>query len=304
MKKIYVLITTLLVSTICFGAAGFKLNNTITDSTFIIKAKNMEITVSAAVGARILSLKLDGKEMLTGSEVHPKFYGSTLWLSPEGKWKGQGILDDKGYRIDKATATNLRLTSQNDTLRGFSFIKEFTASPKDTSIIIKYTITNIAKDMQSVSPWEVTRVHTGGIAFYPKDEYPELKTSTLKHQDIDGVVWYPFDSSNNAAHKLYLFGEEGWIAYVYKGTLFIKQFPILKQNETAPGEVNTEIYVNKPNTYMEIENQGSFKELQHGQSLNYQVKWYVRQIPASLTAEVGNQALVNYVRSVLKIKKK
>ena len=272
------------------------------DSTYTIKASNITMVINAAVGGRIVSLKIDGEELLTDKNIHPKFYGSTLWLSPEGKWKGQGILDDGLYKVDDFNGKILHLSSAMDTLRGFSFTKRFKAVPKDTAITIHYTITNIADKMQEVSAWEVTRVHTGGIAFYPKGATSALPKTDLPVKEVDDIIWYPYDSSKVNHQKLYWFGAEGWEAYVNKGILFIKQFPLIKPDQTAPGEVNAEIYVNKNKTYMELENQGRFTALKHGELLNFEVKWYVRHLPPGIEPVVGNPLLLKYIRSVLKIK--
>lgn len=303
MNKIYAfaIVIPALLSSSSKASANYK--PALIDSNYTIKVKDMTMVVNAVIGGRITSLKLGDTEILSGKKVHANFYGSTIWLSPEGKWRGQGVTDNKDYKVDKYTGSNLHITSQNDSLRGFAMVKEFTANPKDTSISMKYTITNIAPAMQSVSAWEVTRVIPGGLEFYPKGETPALSKSNLPIQDNGGIIWYPYDSSTVNFQKAYQSGSEGWQAYVRNGIIFIKQFPTVKPAQFAPGEVNVEVYVNKEKTYMEIENQGPFTELQHGKSVQFDVKWYVRQIPANIKAEVGNQALVNYVRSVLKIKK-
>lgn len=302
MNKLFAFVIPAMLSLSLNASAGNKA--LLADSNYTIKVKNMSMVVNAVIGGRITSLKLGDTEILSGKKIHANFYGSTIWLSPEGKWRGQGVTDNKDYKVDKYTNnSNLHITSQNDSLRGFAMVKEFTANAKDTSISMKYSITNIAKAMQSVSAWEVTRVIPGGLEFYPKGETPALPKTNLPIKEEGGVIWYAYDPSTVNFQKAYQSGSEGWQAYVRNGIIFIKQFPTVKTTEFAPGEVNVEVYVNKEKTYMEIENQGPFTELQHGQTLTFDVKWYVRQIPANIKADVGSQALVNYVRSVLKIKK-
>lgn len=275
------------------------------DGMFKLNNGNSQIIIDGNSGSRVLSFKLDGEEILGTKNINPRMYGSTLWPSPEGKWKGQGILDASRYTVKFFNGTDLLLQSQNDTLRGFSFTKEFQISQTDTSFVIKYIITNISKDLQEVAPWEVTRVPTGGLVFFPKRFPQDLPKSNkiyplLAIQDSVGIIWCPYDSSSISAKKLFMEGGEGWVAYVRNRIIFIKKFPIIELGQSAPGEKNLEIYVNKEKTYMELENQGVFQKLSTGGSLSYEVKWFARRLPSGIKVEIGNKALLNYIRSVVK----
>jgi hypothetical protein len=275
----------------------------IADSLFTININNIFVTIDAKVGARIISLEVDGRELLSSKKVNPHFYGSTLWLAPEGKWKGQGVLDNGNYKVVYFNGTDLTLESKRDTLRGFIFSKQFQGIADDTSILIKYTISNISKDVQEVAPWEVTRVPTGGLAFTPKanpTDIPEPNQSypLLKIIDSLGFIWYPFDSSGQSPQKMFMNGE-GWIAYVNNGMLFIKKFPIIKPDQAAPGEKNVEMYVNKEKSYIELENQGVYEKLLPNNSLIYQVKWYARKLPNGIIVQPDDTNLIHYIRTIV-----
>jgi len=273
--------------------------------SFTLTAKNTSLTIDATTGARIVSLKLDGMEILGSSRIHPRFYGSSLWLSPENKWKGMGPLDAAPYTVESKTA--LILKSQPDTIRGFSFTKEFRVSEADTSFIIHYTITNIASAIQEVAPWEVTRVPTGGLAFFPAGDQPALTKSDLPVNDRLGIVWYPYDSISKNHQKLFRHGAEGWTAYVKEGIVFIKLYPVIAPGAAAPGEENVEMYANPEKTYIELENQGVYQRLPPNGSLQYEVKWMARRLPAAIGAGLNghagttmdDRALINWVRSLV-----
>src|ERR1700748_3416934 len=64
-----------------------------------VSTGNVSITVDLSTGARVVSCKADDRELLGSSAIHPRFYGSSLWLSPEGKWKGMGALDTRPYVV-------------------------------------------------------------------------------------------------------------------------------------------------------------------------------------------------------------
>jgi len=278
------------------------------DNLFQLNCGGASMKIDGNKGARIVSFELDGIELLGSSDIHPAMYGSTLWLSPEGKWRGQGILDNGPYTAKKFVGSYLRLVSLNDTTRGFSFEKEFRIHKKSKSFSINYKIVNISEKSQGVAPWEVTRVPTGGLAFIPKGDPQNIPTANMMYpmpefRDYQEVIWYPYDSSKIAQEKLFMGGGEGWMAYVYRGLIFIKKIPIVGTGKTAPNENNIELYVNKQKTYIELENQGEYEELKPGESLTYQVRWYVRRLPKEIKPEVGNMNLVDHARRIIKRKK-
>tara|TARA_R110000868_G_scaffold127458_4_gene335114 strand:+ start:1386 stop:2243 length:858 start_codon:yes stop_codon:yes gene_type:complete len=269
-----------------------------------LQGEGMELAIDGNVGARAVSFKLDGTEIFGSRALHPNSYGSTLWLGPQGKWKGHKVLDASPYSLGSYNQRELRLLSGNDSLNGFTVSKYFRLNTPDSSIAIRYTITNISKKNQEVAPWEVTRVPTGGLALFPKGIPTDIPSGHrglpyLKIKDSLGIIWYPYDRSTNSREKLFMYGSEGWLAYVRDGILFIKKFPEIDPSEAAPGEKNVEVFVNKEKTYIELENQGIYKSLPSGASLTYSVKWYARRLPHGLRPEIGNMDLVEYIRKVV-----
>jgi len=276
------------------------------DNQFKLTASNLTMGIDGNFGARITSFKIGNYEVLAGKEIHPFFYGSTLWLSPEGKWGGHEVLDNGLYTEQSKNGGYLELISEQDTARGFQFTKRFLANEADTSMTVVYTIKNIAEKSQEVAAWEVTRIPTGGLAFIPKRDDADVpmpnKTLALPPtQDEIGIIWYPYDSDTSIHQKLFMQGGDGWMAYVKDGVLFAKSFPIVDKDKFAPGESNVEFYVNRQKTYAELENQGPYQNLGNNESLTYKVKWYIRELPSHIKVEVGNQELINFVEKMLKI---
>lgn len=266
---------------------------------------DVSLTVDLNMGARIISFKIGSQEVLSPNTVNRQFFGSSLWLSPEGKWKGHGVLDRAAYRVVRDARMTLYLQSQPDAHRGFLVTKYFQGLPRDTVMAIRYTIKNIADSVQEVAPWEVTRVPTGGMAFFPKrnqDDDPQKNAvyPVPLITDSSGMIWYPYDSSTDSPQKLFANGGEGWVAYARQGIIFIKTFPVIDPSSAAPREKNVELYVDKAKTYMELENQGMYQRLKPGEELTYSVKWYVRRLPADMQLTVGNMALVNFVRGIVR----
>lgn len=267
-----------------------------------ITSKNISITVDGNVGARVTSLKLNGKEYLNLKIGQEKNYGSTFWLSPQDKWSGlQGILNASPFNVTSVNDTMLVFKNENDTLTGLTYTKQFILQHSDTSVLIKYTITNNSKKIKQLAPWEVTRFSIGGLAFFPKGNYPALTKSNLTVKDSIGIIWYPYDpSAQYSRQKLFMNGGENWLAHLHEGRLFIKQFPHITPSEVAPGEEEIEIFSNKEKPFIELENQGRYQSLISGESLTYQVKWYVRELPSNVSPQIGSSSLIEHVRNVIK----
>jgi hypothetical protein len=301
------LILTVLVLVSCCGLVNSQSEenkSVVDDGMYQLTCGDARMKIDGTRGARIVSFEMDGIELMGTKIIHPAMYGSTLWLSPEGKWRGQGLLDNGLYQTKKSTGSYLRLKSLDDTVRGFAFEKEFKTNKKEKSFSIKYTITNIAEKRQEVAAWEVTRVPAGGLAFISKGNSENNPTRNARYpllnvQDYLETIWYPYDTSTVSAQKCFMDGGEGWVAYTYKGLIFVKKFPVIEKGKAAPNENNIEIYVNREKTYIELENQGAYRKLDPGESLIYEVKWYARQLPSGLSTETGNEALIDYVRRIV-----
>jgi 6-phosphogluconolactonase len=267
-----------------------------------LNSKNLSITVDGNVGARVTSLKLNGKEYLNLKTGEEKNYGSTFWLSPQDKWSGlQGILNASPFKVTSVNDTMLIFKNESDTLTGLTYTKQFNLQHSDTSVLVRYTITNNSKNIKQLAPWEVTRVSIGGLAFFPKGNYPALAKSNLTVKDSIGIIWYPYDqSAKYTRQKLFMNGGENWLAHLHEGRLFIKKFPHITPSEVAPGEGEIEIFSNKEKPFIELENQGRYQSLMSGESLTYQVKWYVRELPANISPQIGSFSLIEHVRNVVK----
>ena len=127
----------------------------ISSGVYELNAGHMSLQVDAERGARIVSLRLAGKETLSTVKIHPENYGSTLWLSPQQNWGWPPyvVLDVKPYRVVANTKNSITLQSSPDSVSGCSMSKVITANCNDTSFSIVYTITNISSKEKKLAPW-------------------------------------------------------------------------------------------------------------------------------------------------------
>lgn len=272
------------------------------DGIYSIRIENQVLEIDPEIGGRITSLKLDGKDFFTGKEVSANYWGSTFWPSPQKAWDGHlsPELDHKPYAVF-VEKNVIKMVSQKDPKFGYIFTKEISGNQKDSSFTIKYTITNQSDKTQKVAPWEVTRVHTNGLAFYPKGTGERWGGMATLAEDKGEITWFAYqeDKIPDRNNKFFSDGSEGWIAQVNNDIIFVKKFPDMPAEKAAPSEAEIEIYANPEKTYVEVEQQGAYEELQPGASLTWEVTWFLRKMPAHIKPEVGNAALVAYARKLV-----
>lgn len=279
---------------------------------YTIKVHNLAMEIDPALGARITTLKLDGKNFLTGKEINNSMWGSTFWPSPQADWNWPPSpeLDNKPYT---AVVENniLKMVSQKDPKFGWVVTKEFSGNKKEGSYTLKFTITNNADKAQKVAPWEVTRVHINGLMFFPIGKGEKQGGLIPAVIEKDGICWFPYDPAKLPAkgdRQLYTDGSEGWLAQVNDGVMLLKTFPDVPLEQNAPSSKNhpegeIELFASMPNArggYVEIEHQGPYVELQPGASTTWEIKWFLKKIPAKIRVETGNPALTAFARKIAK----
>ena len=274
------------------------------DGLYTLKCGERTMTVDAAHGGKILSLKYGDTEVLSQSRF-PESFGSTFWTSPQKEWNWPPVaeFDKQAYTVEQAepgtdaTATTLlRIRSQVSARLGFSIGKTFRADAKSGTFTITYTIKNEGSEARRVAPWEISRVPNGeSTIFFQAENDKVWPDGLLSFQPAQKAVWYkPDEAPQN--RKVNADGK-GWLAYCANNLLLLKTFPDMKAGEEAPGEAEIQVYVNRGKTYIELESQGAYTLLQPGQELSWTVGWHL------LPVNEKTQAPKKLIKKVLKIKK-
>lgn len=270
----------------CIPSYGRKKHRIVAEhdsGVYVLSKGDLSLLVSATNGGRIISFKRAGREMLLQDTVHPKYYGATLWASPQRRfWPPSPVLDELPYRVEK-NREMLRLISEEDSLTGFRFIKEFSIS-RDTALIINYSIDNLSDTTQSVAAWDVVRVKGGNTFFAVKDLNLKDLPNTLEHvSEKDGIIRYTYaNDSVKRGQKLFATTEGGWLAHQCENLLLIKTFPMVHKDELPLLQGEVEIFLAPNSLYVELENHGRLTELKVGESLSYQQKWYLSLLPSEI----------------------
>jgi hypothetical protein len=303
MKARHILYLILAGSTLCSVVNGQAVTPQELDGKYNFQVANIYFEVDPSFGARISSFKIDDEEILQGSgSAGDYLWGSTLWQSPQSEWNWPpSVALDQGAYSGGITGNQVILRSSVDlTYSHLVFKKVFTADLSDTSIAIDYTMINKGISAHSYSAWEVARVPSGGISFFPMGEGDVTGAFAGQTELINEVVWYEQEDSDPVGQKFMCDGAEGWSAHVNDNSkVFVKKFDDVEESGSAPGEKEVELYYSGASNYIELENQSAYLNIEVNDSVSWNMKWYLRNLPVDVEAETGSIDLVNYVRGIV-----
>ncbi len=278
----------------------------------------LQFAVNPAIGARIVSFKLDGDELLTDATVNSTYWGSTLWTSPVTDWNGlndglpPAATDTDPYTTTVSAAGVITATSGPETINGktFTVTKVFTADIPNQAIVIDYEITNTGTADFSIAAWEVTRVFPNGLTFFETGTTlePNISTVTMPFQQALGDTWYDNSTQarGNGDSQAFFDTPGGYLAHDAPNAsgdlLFIKTFPVITVAMAPPGQLPAALYTTNdpdPNDYEELEEHSAYTPIAVGATYTQTVHWYLRRLPVGTDRSVGSAALVAAVKAVI-----
>jgi hypothetical protein len=281
------------------------------DTKYTLQMGPIKMVIDGGKGARITEFSFDGVNILTGTDVGGSNYGSTFWPSPQSSWYSGKTwppipeVDTAAY-TGSVNGNTIQLTSPTATLgtvanSQFTVTKEFKPVPASGAIDVTYTLKNIGSVAITVAPWEISRVKgQGGLTFFGKgSSEPTYGTGYDKTNfvvtEADGIYWYKCAVLAKTGSKCFADGA-GWLAHVTAtNLLFLLTFPDIQPSEAAQGEAEIEFY-NKAadGDYVELEPQGASTTVNAGGMLQWTVRWKLRQVPSSVTVDVGSADLATF----------
>jgi hypothetical protein len=261
--------------------------------------------VDAAKAGRIATFSLAGQNLLTSAKTsEDNNWGSTFWTSPQSDWNWPPPAEiDPGAYAAELSGGALVLSSPTAPGLGLAVRKTFSVDASRGMVDIEYAITNRGNQARSVAPWEISRVASGGLSFFPMGGGKPWKgpQELLPLQSFEGAAWLVSETVAAAAdQKAFADGREGWIAHVAGDLLLVKAFADTAPAQAAPGEAEIELYTDPGRTYVEVEIQGAYVSLPPGATSIWPVRWFLRRIDASVPVRPGSTALLAMVRSLLK----
>ncbi len=285
----------------------------------VLEFGDLYFAVNPSKGARVVSFKLGGDELLTGTNEHANYYGSTLWTSPaddwvEGAFMPPATVDNAPYTTTVSadgviTATSAAYTTPKpaNAPKQFVVTKSFHADLAKNAIVIDYGLKNTGAAPFRLSHWEVTRVFTGGMLFFQTGGAPKLDfLPQLVHTtDAGGYTWWDntTHTMNGGESKGGADSPGGFIAQVSPNQngdlLFIKSFKVISKANAPTGHYPIEFYCNNPHTYVELEAHSSYDEIAPGATYTATYTWYLKRLPMGTERTPGSAALISATTTTL-----
>ena len=267
---------------------------------------DVSLEVDATRGARIVAFRHADVSVLTGPAVNELNFGSTFWTSPQSQWGWPPIveIDSEPYTVSGQGA-DVSFASRSAPALGVRVTKCFRARRATKTFAITYEIANDATEPRTIAPWEISRVFTGGLTFFPSGDGIEAP-SNLAVKLAAGMTWFDYDAKAITDHqKLFAHGAGGFLAHVDRAhrLMFVKTFPEIGRAEQAPGEAQVELYADPAHTYVEVEEQGAYATLAPGGRSSWTVGWKLLPLPSTLDLRLdptaGNAALVGLAQAAV-----
>ncbi len=288
-----------------------KVMPTLIGTKYMLTMGPMTFQATAKNSGRVQSLQYAGLEVLHQDTTVTTQYGSTFWPSPQAVWNWppptslDGVNDTVGIGKD---STITMLGSTDNVYTHVRIHKTFWADLGDSSFNLHYTLIN-AGTSRPWAPWEDTRIDTGGLYLFPKGTDTITGALAGKTTTSGGIVWFVDNNANvqsTGTNKFYSDGSQGWYAHINaaRRLLFLKKFTDTPASKKAPSPEDEIEFWTTPSpltnsSFIEMEVQGPYDTIPANDSVSWDMKWFVRKIPDTLTIAAGNQAIVDYIHQVL-----
>ena len=138
------------------------------EGRYLLALDDAALEVDPALGARVTALRVGGRDLLTGTDLDAGNFGSTFWTSPQSQWGWPPVpeIDHGPYRVAVDGGVIVMHGAVSPAL-GVSVEKRFSADGERGCFALTYGIVNHGAAPVQIAPWEITRLHTGGLTFFP-----------------------------------------------------------------------------------------------------------------------------------------
>lgn len=244
-----------------------------------LTAAGVSVTVDPSYGARITSYQYKGREILqTKRDSAGLMFGSTVWTSPQADWNWPppAVFDTEPYEVVKLRDNVYVFTSGLDENSGFQLEKRVQLMANG-ELGLRYKVKNETGMSTQVAAWEVTRLpYAGYIEFFVSDTiYTDKGELGVELRDDKGRIY--FDEQSTTPRKIFATLRDTAVRYHHDGLVFTKQTMITARNQTVPGQMPLEVYLDPVEGFVEFELQGGAYNLETGQEATMRTKWTVRE---------------------------
>ena len=266
-----------------------------------IRMGRLDLLVSASVGPRILSLRMNG-----GNNIFAELPGQILEYPGEGDFHFYG-----GHRLwcgPEDPAITYRPDSQPITIRESDgsvelvqavdpitcIQKKIRITPTDFEdvLVIDHFIKNIDDKPFQCAPWAITQLRLGGVAILPLQIQPPCPDMVLPDRSI--ALWPYSDISDSRLTmdnafitvdampidkplKIGIANAHQWIAYYLEDMLFIKYASDYSSHPLIDKGATSQCYCNSQ--FIELETLGPLTVLQREEESCHREVWRMVQAP-------------------------
>ena len=262
---------------------------------------NYKFVVDGGNGARIIEFSLSGANAIlsqaAATAVGAMEFGATFWPSPQNGDGGWGwppiVAIDTGAYTVTMVGSELHMTSASFTIVAgdptMTVEKVFSVNSTSGAVTVSYMFHNAGTAPVDVAPWEITRVATGGLTFFPNPTSSPATSmcSSFTPQPVTTLDSYTFFADDaatfaGASTKEGKFcadgGSKGYEAHLSGDQLLVQAWQDVPASQNVPGEGEDEFYSDPNLTYEEMENQGPYAPIAAGASSTWTVRWSLSNV--------------------------
>jgi hypothetical protein len=153
-------------------------------------------------------------------------------------------------------------------------------------VLVTHTLTNLGPWPITCAAWAITQLKTGGVAILPQSQaqtgvLPNRSLALWPYTDITspwlrwGNRYLLVEARMNAPFKIGFPNPRGWLAYWWRGTLFVKRTTYDAHATYPDWGSSSECYGD--HRCLELETLGPLRLLERGASVTHSETWEVYQ---------------------------
>lgn len=275
-------------------------------NTYVLRNEAIEVRVVTDIGPRIMAVSARGgsnlfyvRESEAGKSGEPEWVfrgGWRLWIAPERR--------ETTYEPDnepckaEVRGDGVVVLGPLQKRAGIQKIVEVKLLPGEPRVRLKSRIRNLSPQPVEYALWSLAVMRPGGRALVPVDrgpldafddvrryflwsyarmEDPRYRWGNelvqIDHRRVkQGQAW-PGATRRRDESKIGTDSRQGWAAYVWEGTLFLKRFAYVPGAQYPDGGATIEVYSNAE--FLELEHLGPLTIIPPGEEAVMPEDWWV-----------------------------
>jgi hypothetical protein len=256
----------------------------------------IKIIITTDVGPRIIYCGPSDKELNVfhqrqgqQGQVNAKewmiYGGHRLWHSPQDAFRPNQV--DNAPVFYKTNANSVEMEANPETETKVQKQLFITIADEEPWVMVRHRIFNRGLWPIQIATWGMSCMHDDGLTILPipqeqtPDYYPNFSVTYwpwTKPNDSRFVIGEKFmtlrqEPENKQWFKIAYRNTENWGAYLYKGYLFVKIYP-LDKNAAYP-DFNSSFAVYTDNDMVELETMGPLNTVVPGGFTEHIEEWYL-----------------------------